>query len=82
MLSCPSCNVENFNDSRYCFQCGLRLNRSCSSCSELVSCLANFCTFCGLILANENGIKHVSTDSLINKHQNDEKKLIKEEDGE
>ena len=47
-MHCPRCHGENSDASRFCTQCGARLQRPCGSCGADLVEGVRFCGQCGL----------------------------------
>src|SRR5438105_3859719 len=46
-MKCPRCQAENSDATRFCEQCGVRLDGACSHCGQAVSPTSKFCSACG-----------------------------------
>ena len=46
-MKCPKCQFDNPEDSRFCLECGGKLERACPSCGKLLPLDAKFCNGCG-----------------------------------
>nr|MBC7244535.1 zinc ribbon domain-containing protein [Chloroflexota bacterium] len=56
MIKCPYCGMPNRRGSRYCSNCGQRLEEvsgiACSACERLNPLGSTFCAFCGALLVS------------------------------
>jgi class 3 adenylate cyclase/tetratricopeptide (TPR) repeat protein len=50
-MQCPQCQTENLPDSRFCTQCGARLDPACPTCGTSNPPSARFCRQCGSALS-------------------------------
>lgn len=46
-MFCPSCGNETPDGSIFCINCGLRVNKECPRCAEIIKVKAKVCRFCG-----------------------------------
>ena len=46
-MKCPKCRFENSEESRFCLECGERLDLQCPHCGKGLPLLAKFCNHCG-----------------------------------
>lgn len=46
-IACPSCKSRNPADSKFCNNCGAKLQSTCPKCGEPVDASMNFCNNCG-----------------------------------
>jgi len=46
-MKCPKCQFENEEGSKFCLECGKRLELECPQCGKTLPLLANFCNQCG-----------------------------------
>jgi adenylate cyclase len=49
-MQCSQCQTENLSDSRFCTQCGARLDPACPSCGTTNPPTGRFCRQCGTAL--------------------------------
>jgi len=70
-MKCPKCQFENEEGSKFCLECGKRLELECPQCGKTLPLLAKFCNQCGqkieeieakarLALEGEGERKHVT----------------------
>src|SRR5262244_1117297 len=55
-MICPRCKAENFLDSAFCDECGVRLESACPNCGEPNRRTAKFCRNCGHTLNASDGV--------------------------
>src|SRR5262252_580830 len=55
-MICPRCQAENFLDSAFCDECGVRLESACPNCGEPNRRTAKFCRNCGHTLNASDGV--------------------------
>jgi class 3 adenylate cyclase/tetratricopeptide (TPR) repeat protein len=46
-MKCPRCQAENPDATRFCEQCGIRLDAGCPHCGQRISATSKFCSACG-----------------------------------
>ncbi|MBW1774908.1 MAG: AAA family ATPase, partial [Deltaproteobacteria bacterium] len=46
-MKCPKCQIENEKGSKFCLECGLKLELQCSQCGKTLPFSAKFCNKCG-----------------------------------
>jgi class 3 adenylate cyclase len=46
-MRCPKCQLENDERSKFCLECGQRLELECPQCGKILPLLAKFCNQCG-----------------------------------
>ena len=46
-MKCPKCQFENEERSKFCLECGQRLELECPQCGKILPLLAKFCNQCG-----------------------------------
>ena len=46
-MKCPKCQSENPEDSKFCLECGTRIEIACTECGKLLPPSAKFCNECG-----------------------------------
>jgi class 3 adenylate cyclase/tetratricopeptide (TPR) repeat protein len=46
-MKCPKCQFENEEGSKFCLECGKRLELECPQCGKTLPLLARFCNQCG-----------------------------------
>ena len=51
-MKCPNCNEEIEDDSKFCSQCGTKIEQSCPKCNNVISQDAKFCSNCGYKLVD------------------------------
>lgn len=70
-MKCPQCQVENPEDSIFCFDCGVRIELKCPECHKYLPIGAKFCNKCGhdLRKPKEAPLKDISFDQKLNKIQ-------------
>jgi len=70
-MECPSCQYDNPEDSKFCLECGNRLELKCPNCEKKLPIGAKFCNECGqnLTLPSEPSSKDLSFDEKLNKIQ-------------
>lgn len=54
-MHCPRCRAQNEEGSRFCEECGVRLELACPSCGQPVPGGKKFCRSCGAALTSESG---------------------------
>ncbi|OGK79476.1 MAG: hypothetical protein A2X52_10695 [Candidatus Rokubacteria bacterium GWC2_70_16] len=54
-MKCPRCHAQNDPRSRFCEECGARLELTCPGCGQPVGVGKKFCRTCGVALATEPG---------------------------
>ena len=64
-MKCPHCQVTYSEDSKFCSQCGHKLEVVCARCQAVCKPGSKFCSECGRLLSEEDGIK--SNLSLLGK---------------
>jgi hypothetical protein len=50
MMKCPTCLFENPEDSKFCFECGSKIESACPQCSNPLPPGVKFCNRCGFDL--------------------------------
>ncbi len=50
-MQCPNCQFENEEGSKFCLECGERLELQCPQCGKTLPHMAKFCNGCGQKLA-------------------------------
>jgi class 3 adenylate cyclase/tetratricopeptide (TPR) repeat protein len=50
-MKCPKCQFENEEGSKFCLECGERLELQCPQCGKTLALVAKFCNGCGQKLA-------------------------------
>ncbi len=65
MIKCTNCNQENPDGSKFCSNCGKKLEVfiTCSSCGGQIAYGSSFCPFCGKNLKGQAG--GILTDSVV-----------------
>jgi double zinc ribbon protein len=66
-MTCPRCQAENDAGTRFCEDCGARLEAACPSCGTPVTPGKKFCHSCGAALTPEPS-PFTSPESYIPKH--------------
>jgi class 3 adenylate cyclase len=46
-MKCPRCQFENEEESKFCLECGEKLEFQCSQCGKILPLTAKFCNGCG-----------------------------------
>ncbi|MGD2125906.1 MAG: adenylate/guanylate cyclase domain-containing protein [Desulfobacteraceae bacterium] len=46
-MKCPNCHFNNRENARFCLECGMRLELTCTQCGRLLPLSAKFCDECG-----------------------------------
>ena len=69
-MKCPRCQHENPPQSRFCFECGVRLTPTCSGCGAELPAGVKFCNQCGQTTAGQAPAKPplASPDAYTPKH--------------
>ena len=70
-MKCPQCQFDNREGSKFCSECGKKLERTCPACGNLNLLGAKFCDDCGhnLTVAEEAPPKDLSFDEKLEKIQ-------------
>jgi len=70
-MQCPKCQFENREKSKFCIECGNKLEISCPKCNNLNPAGSKFCEECGqrLSLPSEAPHKDLSFDEKLDKIQ-------------
>ena len=70
-MQCPKCQFENVDRSKFCNECGCKLEISCPECSKINQPGSKFCNECGnnLTAPQEPAVKELSFDEKIDKIQ-------------
>ncbi|MBC2713831.1 MAG: AAA family ATPase [Desulfobacteraceae bacterium] len=70
-MKCPQCQFENREESKFCNNCGLKLELSCPECNKLNSPGSKFCAECGhkLTIPAEPPTQELSFDEKLEKIQ-------------
>ena len=63
-MRCPKCQFENPEDSKFCFECGHKLELACPQCGKVNQPGSKFCNECGhnLALSSESSPKPSPTE--------------------
>src|SRR5438105_15607902 len=65
-MKCPRCQAENSDVTRFCEQCGIRLEAACPHCAQPVSVASKFCSSCGVALVTRLALSYA--DASTPKH--------------
>ncbi|MBE9573072.1 MAG: AAA family ATPase, partial [Proteobacteria bacterium] len=70
-MKCPHCQFENPTGSKFCLECGEKLELRCPQCGQALPFEARFCNECGhnLTLPSEPPPKDLSFDEKLDKIQ-------------
>jgi uncharacterized membrane protein YvbJ len=70
-MKCPKCQSENPEDSKFCLECGKKMELESPSCGKSLPINAKFCNECGhnLTLPSKPTPKDLSLDEKIDKIQ-------------
>jgi len=70
-MECPKCGFENIDDSKFCLECGRKIETICPNCGKKLPSGAKFCNECGRNLRTPPGTnsKNLSFDEKIDKIQ-------------
>ena len=70
-MKCTKCEFENPDGSKFCLECGEKLEVKCSNCGQLLPAMAKFCNECGhnLTQSSEPVPQDLSFDEKIDKIQ-------------
>ncbi len=70
-MKCPKCRSENPEGSKFCLECGKKMELECPNCGNSLPTKAKFCNECGhnLALPSEPTPKELSFDEKIAKIQ-------------
>ncbi len=70
-MKCPKCQFENPKDSKFCLECGEKMELKCPNCRKSLPIGAKFCNECGhkLTLLTEPAPIDLSFEEKINKIQ-------------
>ena len=49
-IKCPQCGHMEIKDSKFCSECGIKIQNNCPACNKLLSENAKFCSSCGFKL--------------------------------
>jgi len=55
-LKCPACRFENTDDSKFCVECGEKIELRCPGCGKTLPLEAKFCNGCGRRLSETDNI--------------------------
>ena len=67
-MKCPRCQAENDAGSRFCEDCGARLEAACPSCGTPVTPGKKFCRSCGAAFTTELAGRFANAESYTPKH--------------
>lgn len=67
MINCPNCNQGNADGSKFCANCGTKLEVfvTCPGCGAQVSTTASFCSNCGANLKQGGNSKGMLSDAVV-----------------
>ena len=70
-MKCPKCHADNPEDSKFCLECGERMELKCPQCGKVNPSGSKFCNECGhnLALPSEPAPKDLSLDEKLEKIQ-------------
>ena len=70
-MQCPKCRFENSGESKFCIECGEKMELECPNCGKFLPYGAKFCNECGhhLALASQPFPKELSFDEKLDKIQ-------------
>ena len=81
-MKCPNCNEEIENDSKFCSNCGAKMELHCPKCNDIIKSNDKFCSNCGykLTSTDKNVDLKNNTNTFENKkyEEDQEKKQIQE----
>ena len=60
-MKCPNCNKETENDSKFCSNCGAKMELHCPKCNDIIKRNDKFCSNCGYKLEDEKKNTHIET---------------------
>jgi len=64
-MQCPTCHAENLPDSRFCTECGSRIESRCSACGSGNPPSAKFCRKCGAALSNADSMTRPASATAV-----------------
>jgi hypothetical protein len=67
-MQCPECQFDNPAGSKFCNECGCKLDITCPNCSNLNPAGSKFCNECGHILSKRD-VPREATDSFFFKNE-------------
>ena len=71
-MKCPQCRFEIPDDSKFCLECGTKIETACPQCSKKLPPGAKFCNECGHNLSEAAGkppVKELTTEEKLDKIQ-------------
>jgi len=70
-MKCPKCQFDIPEDSKFCLECGEKIELECPKCGKLLPIRANFCNECGhsLTIPSAPALKDLSPDEKLEKIQ-------------
>lgn len=52
-MLCQACGSETSTEGLYCLKCGVRVNKECPRCAEIIKLKAKVCRYCGCEFTGE-----------------------------
>ena len=77
-MKCPKCQFENPDDSKFCLECGEKIEITCPQCGKTLPIASKFCNECGhkLDAPQKEFSKPLSPEEKIEKILNRRNNLI------